>query len=205
MTCGRPSSVFAPCLAPGLVALVALGWSFDAQAAMPGPLAVLGDTRWEGLHVTDAIAGVAGSIRGCSQGMFGSFWGGVDPSMANGGCPGSASLVLDIAFLSLLVIGVIAVVRIRQRSEQNRLDLARQYIERGMEPPATLFPSAAGNDLRRGIVLMFTGVGLLIASLVASGWSAGIQGLGSAGLIPGFIGLGYLVSYACAMRGKKTP
>jgi len=201
MTCGRPSTL----LLPGLLALVVLGWSGHVQAAVPGALAVLGDVGWDGLHITEVIAGVAGSIRGCSQGVFGSFWGGVDPSVANGNCPGSGSLVLDIAFLALLVIGVIAVVRIRQRSEQNRLDLARQYIEKGMEPPPTLFPSAAGNDLRRGIVLMFSGVGLLVASLVASGWSAGIQGLGSAGLIPGFIGLGYLVSYACAMRGKKIP
>lgn len=204
MTCGRPSSL-ASSLVPTSLALAVLGWSAEAQAAFPNVGSILGDVGWDGLHVTEVIAGVAGSIRGCSQGVFGSFWGGVDPSVTNGNCPGSGSLVLDIAFLALLVIGVIAVVRIRQRSEQNRLDLARQYIERGMEPPPTLFPSAAGNDLRRGIVLMFSGVGLLVASLVASGWSAGVQGLGSAGLIPGFIGLGYLVSYACAMRGKKIP
>ena len=85
------------------------------------------------------------------------------------------------------------------------LELARKYIEKGMNPPPALFPSAAGNDLRRGIVLVFTGLGLLCASLVASGWSHGVQGLGPAGLIPGFIGLGYLVSYACAVRGKKAP
>lgn len=193
-----------PVIAPAGLALLVLGWSAEAQASWPRVAAVLGNVGWDGLHINEAIAGVAGAIRGCaSQGIFGSFWGGVDAGV-NGGCPGAGSLVLDVAFLSLLVIGVIAVVRIRQRSEQNRLDLARQYIERGMQPPATLFPSAAGNDLRRGIVLVFSGVGLLIASLVASGWSAGVQGLGSAGLIPGFIGLGYLVSYACAMRGKKT-
>jgi hypothetical protein len=202
MTCGRPS----PLLFPAALAISVLGWSGEVQAAMPRLGAILGDVGWDGLHITEVIAGVAGSVRGClSQGVFGSFWGGVDPNVPGGACPGSGSLVLDVAFLSLLVVGVIAVVRIRQRSEQNRLDLARQYIERGMEPPPTLFPSAAGNDLRRGIVLMFSGVGLLVASLVASGWSAGIQGLGSAGLIPGFIGLGYLVSYACAMRGKKIP
>lgn len=189
---------------PVSLALLVLCTSAEAQASGPRLAAILGEVGWDGLHVTEVIAGIAGSIRGCaSQGIFGSFWGGVDPNVP-GNCAGSGSVVLDVAFLALLVVGVIAVVRIRQRSEQNRLDLARQYIERGMEPPATLFPSAAGNDLRRGIVLMFSGVGLLVASLVASGWSAGVQGLGSAGLIPGFIGLGYLVSYACAMRGKKS-
>lgn len=192
--------------APGalvLAALVFFGVSTEAQAALPTLMPSL-DIGWTGLHVGELLAGVAGSVRGCltEVGLLGSFWGGVDPTMGPGACNSGGSLLLDIAFLALLVIAVIAVVRIRQHTEQNRLELARQYIEKGMEPPQSLFPSAAGNDLRRGIVLVFTGLGLLCASLVASGWSHGVQGLGPAGLIPGFIGLGYLVSYACAMRGK---
>lgn len=185
----------------GLVA--SLGFSTEAHAALPS---LQFNPDWGGLHVTDLVGNVAGSIRGClsDAGLLGSFWGGVDPTLASANCAGGGSLVLDVAFLALLVIAVIAVVRIRQTSEQNRLELARQYIEKGMNPPPTLFPSAAGNDLRRGIVLVFTGLGLLCASLMASGWSHGVQGLGPAGLIPGFIGLGYLVSYACAVRGKKS-
>ncbi len=193
--------------APAVAALAVLGVSTEAQAALPTLLPRLDtlDIGWSGLNIGQLLVGVAGSVRGCltEVGLLGSFWGGVDPTMGPGACNGSGgSLLLDIAFLSLLVIAVIGVVRIRQRTEQNRLELARQYIEKGMEPPQSLFPSAAGNDLRRGIVLVFTGLGLLCASLVASGWSHGVQGLGPAGLIPGFIGLGYLVSYACAMRGK---
>lgn len=187
-----------------VVATPFLGLSAEAHAALP-TLAL--DLEWSGLHLSELVSGVASSIRGCltDAGLLGSFWGGVDPSRSPGACNNGGSLVLDIAFLSLLVIGVIAVVRIRQRTEQNRLELARKYIEKGMNPPPALFPSAAGNDLRRGIVLVFTGLGLLCASLVAGGWSHGVQGLGPAGLIPGFIGLGYLVSYACAVRGKKAP
>jgi len=183
-------------------AVASVGFSSEAHAALPSLHLKL---EWSGLHVTDIVGNVAGSIRGCltDAGLLGSFWGGVDPTLGAANCGGGGSLVLDVAFLALLVIAVIAVVRIRQSSEQNRLALARQYIEKGMNPPPTLFPSAAGNDLRRGIVLVFTGLGLLCASLVASGWSHGVQGLGPAGLIPGFIGLGYLVSYACAVRGKQ--
>ncbi len=192
-------------IALGSVAAVvaSVGFSSEAHAALPSLQLKL---EWSGLHVTDIVGNVAGSIRGCltEAGLLGSFWGGVDPTLGAANCSGGGSLVLDVAFLALLVIAVIAVVRIRQSSEQNRLELARQYIEKGMNPPPTLFPSAAGNDLRRGIVLVFTGLGLLCASLVASGWSHGVQGLGPAGLIPGFIGLGYLVSYACAVRGKKS-
>jgi len=190
-------------LVPALASLACLGVSAEAHAAFPTLMPSL-DIGWSGLHVGELLANVAGSVRGCltEVGLLGSFWGGVDPALGSGACAGGGSLLLDISFLSLLVIAVIAVVRLRQRTEQNRLELARQYIEKGMEPPPSLFPSAAGNDLRRGIVLVFTGLGLLCASLVASGWSHGVQGLGPAGLIPGFIGLGYLVSYACALRGK---
>lgn len=202
MRCGRYTSSVV--LAVTAAAFAFLGAATEAHAAVP-TLAL--DLEWSGLHLSDLVSGVAGSIRGCltDAGLLGSFWGGVDPSRSPGACNSGGSLVLDVAFLSLLVIGVIAVVRIRQRTEQTRLELARQYIEKGMNPPAALFPSAAGNDLRRGIVLVFTGLGLLVASLAASGWSNGVQGLGPAGLIPGFIGLGYLVSYACAVRGKKVP
>lgn len=195
---------FRALLAPAVVALACLGVSAPAHAAFPTLMPSL-DIGWSGLHIGELLANVAGSVRGCltEVGLLGSFWGGVDPALAPGACGGGGgSLLLDISFLALLVIAVIAVVRLRQRTEQNRLELARQYIEKGMEPPQSLFPSAAGNDLRRGIVLVFTGLGLLCASLVASGWSHGVQGLGPAGLIPGFIGLGYLVSYAFAVRGK---
>lgn len=202
MRCGRYTSSVV--LAVTAAAFAFLGAATEAHAAVP-TLAL--DLEWSGLHLSDLVSGVAGSIRGCltDAGLLGAFWGGVDPSRSPGACNSGGSLLLDIAFLALLVIAVIAVVRIRQHTEQNRLELARQYIEKGMEPPQSLFPSAAGNDLRRGIVLVFTGLGLLCASLVASGWSHGVQGLGPAGLIPGFIGLGYLVSYACAVRGKKVP
>ena len=76
--------------------------------------------------------------------------------------------------------------------------LTRYLIEQGMEPPAELFPTSAQGDLRRGIVLVFSGLGLLGASI-------SMPGLGPAGLIPGFVGLGYLVSYVCATRKKKVP
>ncbi len=217
MRCGpSPSSrVRARLLGSVAAALTLLGVVPRAHAGLADRLPDLNfalprltlDLEWSGLHVTEVVESVAGSIRGCltEAGLLGSFWNGIDPSRPDVACASNGSLVLDVAFLALLVIAVIGVVRIRQRTEQNRLELARQYIEKGMNPPPSLFPSAAGNDLRRGIVLVFTGLGLLCASLVASGWSHGVQGLGPAGLIPGFIGLGYLVSYACAVRWKKIP
>ena len=54
--------------------------------------------------------------------------------------------------------------------------------------------AAGTNDLRRGLVLVSTGIGLSLASLMGSG------GMSPAGLIPGFIGLGYLVSHRFAVK-----
>lgn len=148
------------------------------------------------LRIDHLVEGAATWTRGCVT-RIGSFWWG-GPQVPGGGADVcGSSVAVDIAFLALLVISVIVVVRIRQRGEENRLELARRFIEQGMEPPPELFPTSAQGDLRRGIVLVFSGLGLLGASL-------GMPGLGPAGLIPGFVGLGYLVSFACATRKKKV-
>jgi hypothetical protein len=148
------------------------------------------------LRIDELVEGAASLTHGCVT-RIGSFWWG-GPSVHGGaGDVCNSSVAVDIAFLALLVISVIVVVRIRQRGEEGRLELARRFIEQGMEPPPALFPSSAQGDLRRGIVLLFSGLGLLGASL-------GMPGLGPAGLIPGFVGLGYLVSYVCATRKKKV-
>lgn len=149
-----------------------------------------------GLHIDELVEGAMSVSRGCMTRLQGFWWG---PGSAGGGVDAGScmsTIVVDVAFLALLVIAVIAVVKIRQRGEEARLELARQIVARGMEPPPELFPSSAQGDLRRGIVLIFSGLGLLGASL-------GMPGLGPTGLVPGFIGLGYLVSYGCAVRGKK--
>lgn len=149
-----------------------------------------------GLHIDELVEGAAMATRGCVA-RIGSFWWGGTSGLTDAADVCTTSLVVDVAFLALLVITVIAVVRIRQRGEEGRFELARRYLEKGMDPPPDLFPSSAQGDLRRGIVLVFAGLGLLGASL-------GMPGLGPTGLIPGFIGLGYLASFACASRKKTT-
>jgi hypothetical protein len=147
-----------------------------------------------GLHIDELVEGAAMATRGCMTRIGSFWWGGVSgPSAGVDVC--ATSMIVDVAFLALLVIAVIAVVRIRQRGEEGRFELARRYLEKGMDPPQALFPSSALGDLRRGIVLVFAGLGLLGASL-------GVPGLGPTGLIPGFIGLGYLASFACASRNR---
>lgn len=153
------------------------------------------DSGGFGLHVDELVAGAATATRGCVT-RIGSFWWGGVSGPSGGADVCATSLVVDVAFLALLVIAVIAVVRIRQRGEEGRFELARRYLEKGKEPPPELFPSSAQGDLRRGIVLLSAGLGLV-------GASVGMPGIGAAGLIPGFIGLGYLASFACASRKKN--
>ncbi|MCA9695448.1 MAG: hypothetical protein KC636_38070 [Myxococcales bacterium] len=157
----------------------------------------------------DVLSNVSIRIQGCaSEGssLLGTLLDPVTFPQVNSATACGGSLLLDLAFLGMLVITVIVVVRIRHRTEERRLELVRGYIERGMEPPVSLFPSSARVDLRRGIVLMATGLGMLAASMVAHEATA-IASFGPAGLIPGFIGLGYLVSYTVSRltaRGEAS-
>ncbi|PRQ09300.1 DUF6249 domain-containing protein [Enhygromyxa salina] len=100
----------------------------------------------------------------------------------------------DLAFLAVVALIVISVIRFRHATTRHRLDLARRMVEKGIEPPPELVGANNGSDLRRGIVLVCTGLGLLLASMVG-----GSHSLSPAGLIPGFIGIGYLVSHRFAV------
>ncbi|MFO7564463.1 MAG: DUF6249 domain-containing protein [Enhygromyxa sp.] len=102
----------------------------------------------------------------------------------------------DLAFLAVVALIVISAIRFRHATTRRRLELARKMVEKGIEPPPELVGAQTGSDLRRGLVLVFTGVGLLLASLLGGG-----KDLSPAGLIPGFIGVGYLISHRFAVRG----
>jgi uncharacterized protein DUF6249 len=105
-----------------------------------------------------------------------------------------------VAFLALAAVVVIALGRMRLSAEHKRLDLARRLIERGLEPPAGLLSAPARADLQRGLVLGFAGLGLVVA-----GWLLGDRGLSAGGLVPAFIGAGYLASFRLARESSSRP
>ncbi|MCA9655761.1 MAG: hypothetical protein H6712_08265 [Myxococcales bacterium] len=107
---------------------------------------------------------------------------------------------VGFAFLGLAAVVVIAVGRMRLATEQRRLDVARRLIERGMELPQGLLTAPARRDLRKGIVLVFAGLGLVIAGMML-----GDRGMAAGGLIPAFIGIGYLVSHRLATAEDEPP
>jgi hypothetical protein len=100
----------------------------------------------------------------------------------------------DLAFLAVVALIVISAIRFRHATTRRRLELARRMVEKGLEPPPELVGANNGGDLRRGLVLVSTGVGLLLASMLGNS-----NGISPAGLIPGFIGIGYLISHRFAV------
>jgi hypothetical protein len=99
------------------------------------------------------------------------------------------------AVLGLAAIVMIAIGRMRMATEHKRLDVARRLVEQGIDPPSALLMGPARNDMRRGVVLMFAGVGLFVAGVVGEH-----RALMAAGLVPEFVGIGYLLSYWLAAR-----
>ncbi len=137
--------------------------------------------------------------QGCS-GMFGLYLD-IDSMLFEAEPPRGGFRAFDLAFLAVVALIVISAIRFRHATARNRLELARRMVEKGMEPSPELLGTTTGSDLRRGLVLVFTGVGLLLASLLG-----GSGGLSPAGLIPGFIGIGYLISHRFAgLVGPSGP
>ncbi len=82
----------------------------------------------------------------------------------------------------------------------------RTMVEKGQEVPAALFAPPpvirARSDLRRGVVLLMVGCGLMIFFGAVNDWEGGSWSLG---VIPFLIGLGYLLVWKLEGRKDKVP
>lgn len=82
----------------------------------------------------------------------------------------------------------------------------RTMVEKGQEVPAALFAPPpvirARSDLRRGVVLLMVGFGLMIFFGAVNDWEGGSWSLG---VIPFVIGLGYLLVWKLEGRRDKVP
>jgi hypothetical protein len=82
----------------------------------------------------------------------------------------------------------------------------RNMVEKGQEVPAALFAPPPiirqRSDLRRGVVLVMVGFGLMIFFGAMSEWDGGSWSLG---VIPFVIGLGYLLVWKLEGRRDKVP
>ncbi len=103
----------------------------------------------------------------------------------------------------LIVAAIMFFSYLRSRSLHRTV---REMVEKGQEVPAALFspPPAVRtrSDLRRGVVLMMVGIGLMGFFGAVNDWEGGAWSLG---LIPFLIGAGYLLVWKLEARRDKVP
>jgi len=190
-----------PSLIPlfGGIAAAAVAFLAMAPVAQAAPIMMATDLSSQLLGIVDDLARTVVHGSGvCIDGL--SSVGvvlGLEPHGANAAeCHDLRGV--GFAFLGLVAVVVIAVGRMRLATEQRRLDVARRLIERGFEPPEGLLTAPMRRDLRKGIVLVFAGLGLVVAGMML-----GDRGMAAGGLIPAFIGIGYLVSHRLASNDEQ--
>jgi hypothetical protein len=106
-----------------------------------------------------------------------------------------SSLAFFVVLLGSVAIASLAVVRV-QRERQETL---RQTIAKGLTPAALLTPPSRERDLRRGLLLIATGVGIAVSvGLIAPdpSWAA-------VAALPGALGIGHLLTWR--LSSKRTP
>jgi hypothetical protein len=113
----------------------------------------------------------------------------------------SVSMGVPLAFF-LLVLAIVALsLYAGVRKYQLRTEMLRALIEKGASlPPELLVPTAPGNaDLRRGLVLVGAGLGLMaMLATVAD------HGVWTAGLLPLLMGAGYLFTWKLEPRSPRA-
>src|SRR5947199_9940465 len=123
--------------------------------------------------------------------------------------------VMPVAAIAILAVfgfpvAIVAVIMFSSWAKARSLHrTVRMMVEKGQPVPPELLSSPAAApvtvrpwyDLRRGIVLVSVGVGVVMFFGISAGWDNGVWALG---LIPGLIGLGYLLAWRLAYRDEKA-
>jgi hypothetical protein len=101
----------------------------------------------------------------------------------------------------LIVAAIMFFSYLRSRSLHRTV---REMVEKGQPVPATLFapPQAvkARSDMRRGVVLVMVGIGVMIFFGAVNDWDGGAWAIG---IIPFLIGVGHLIVWK--LEGPKEP
>ncbi len=120
--------------------------------------------------------------------------------------------VIPIVFFSLLAVfgtpvAIVAVIMILSWAKARSLHrTVREMVAKGQPVPPELLASRAGAplrpwyDLRRGIILLAVGVGVMFFFLAVAGWDAGVWAFG---LIPAIIGTGYILTWRLAQKHEN--
>jgi Domain of unknown function (DUF6249) len=120
--------------------------------------------------------------------------------------PLAAIPIAVIAMLSVFgaPVAIVAVIMLVSWAKTRSLHrTVRAMVEKGQPVPPELLASPAGAplrpwyDLRRGIVLLAVGFGIVMFFGISAGWDNGVWALGS---IPALIGVGYILAWRLANK-----
>jgi uncharacterized membrane protein YeaQ/YmgE (transglycosylase-associated protein family) len=109
---------------------------------------------------------------------------------------------VPLALFLTILVGLIAALVLRYRKHAQLQETLRLMIEKGADIPPELIapPAAPYSDLRRGLVLVGAGLSLLILVGLVFGFDTGSWAVG---LIPAFIGAGYLIVWRISRRTES--
>jgi len=112
-------------------------------------------------------------------------------------------IVVPLAIFLTILLVVIATLALRYRKHAQTQETLRLMIEKGAEiPPEFLTPPVSQySDLRRGLILVGAGLSLSIVIGLIQGFGSGSWAIG---LVPAFIGAGYLIVWRYSQRAEST-
>jgi hypothetical protein len=129
-------------------------------------------------------------------------------SLSNSYKPESwAAITAPIATFAMIVLIVFLVMLYRSKKDREMHTTLRLMVEKGADIPAELLhpkqKSTSNTDLRRGVLLLFTGMGYMaFMGILGMLEPDALKGLG-VGLIPIFIGIGYLLVWRLSKRHEN--
>lgn len=115
--------------------------------------------------------------------------------------------IIGIFFLPIIMVILIVWFKSDENRKRNRLqaELYAKALEKGQEIPADIFapPPKQVNYLNRGIICIAAGLGISLFLWLATNDFDRMRAA-SLGIIPFFIGIGYLVIYFLNKKNGKT-
>jgi hypothetical protein len=111
------------------------------------------------------------------------------------------AIVVPLGFFLCLLAGVAVSLYFRAIRERERHETLRRMVEKGQEIPSSLLIPAHQpvSDLRRGLVLLGAGIGLVV--MMAGADDHDLRSMWGAGLIPTLMGVAHLVTWVLERKG----
>jgi uncharacterized protein DUF6249 len=113
---------------------------------------------------------------------------------------GYVALFIPIVFFVCLLGAVALTLRFRTSQERERHETLRKMVEKGMEIPTAMLvpPSRPTSDLRRGLVLVGLGLGLVPLLMFTA------EKLWAIGLVAILMGVAFLISWRLGLKERPA-